>query len=325
MPIVNLTRGILLAGKAATADTFLGRMTGLLGTDQPDPLRALVFYTCRCVHTFGMQYPIDTVFFDREGTVVHLTPVLPPNRISPTVSSAHGVAEFAPGVLNGSNIRLGDRLRVSSDESFRGDLAGLRRVLRWPMNLALGVLWVILAESVYQRWAESGALISPGLALVNILLLLLFILRSESRETSRRIRDWVIPAVTIAFSLMLRPNPVDDDPLGGISTTLQMAGIIGMLGSLASLGRSFGIVPARRSIRRAGAYRIIRHPLYASELLFFFGFLLGNLTLFNVLALLVVLFGLVWRAGAEEKLLRENGEYARYMSEVKYRLIPGAY
>jgi uncharacterized protein len=132
--IINLTRGTLLAPRAAIAETALARMIGLLGTDRPDSSRALFLTPCRGIHTFGMRYPIDAAFLDREGTVVRLFLNLSPNRMTPIVFSAYSVAEFAPHVLYENNIRVGDRLQVEKDESFRDYAFVLRRIFRWPLK-----------------------------------------------------------------------------------------------------------------------------------------------------------------------------------------------
>ena len=56
-----------------------------------------------------------------------------------------------------------------------------------------------------------------------------------------------------------------------------------MIAALLSLQRSFGIVPANRGIREGGLYRIVRHPLYAAELLVFLGVVLVTPTPWNIL------------------------------------------
>ena len=78
-----------------------------------------------------------------------------------------------------------------------------------------------------------------------------------------------------------------------------------------------------QSVVSTGPYRYVRHPMYASMLLFFPGsaLLLGS---WWGLLLCVVLLGLlVWRISLEERML-ENGlaGYDEYARKVRYRLIP---
>jgi protein-S-isoprenylcysteine O-methyltransferase Ste14 len=78
-----------------------------------------------------------------------------------------------------------------------------------------------------------------------------------------------------------------------------------------------------QSVVSTGPYRYVRHPMYASTLLFFPGsaLLLGS---WLGLKFCVVLLGLlVWRIPLEERML-ENGldGYDEYERKVRYRLIP---
>lgn len=78
-----------------------------------------------------------------------------------------------------------------------------------------------------------------------------------------------------------------------------------------------------QSVVSTGPYRYVRHPMYASTLLFFPGsaLLLGSWWGLLLCALLLGL--LVWRIPLEERML-ENGlaGYDEYARKVRYRLIP---
>jgi protein-S-isoprenylcysteine O-methyltransferase Ste14 len=72
-----------------------------------------------------------------------------------------------------------------------------------------------------------------------------------------------------------------------------------------------------------GPYALVRHPMYATALLFLTGMplLLGSWTGFIGVGL--IFLGLALRSVAEENLLRrELPGYAAYMQKVRYRLIP---
>ena len=88
-----------------------------------------------------------------------------------------------------------------------------------------------------------------------------------------------------------------------------------------SLRRSFGIVPAHRGIRTGGLYNVVRHPLYASELVWFLGFAIDNPSGWNIglwLCDCVLQFS---RACAEERFLSVDPIYSQYRTRVRYRLI----
>ena len=73
-----------------------------------------------------------------------------------------------------------------------------------------------------------------------------------------------------------------------------------------------------------GPYAIVRHPMYGSIMLFFFGvpLLLGSWWGLVVAPLFAVLFAV--RTGIEERALSADlPDYADYAARVRYRLLPG--
>lgn len=73
----------------------------------------------------------------------------------------------------------------------------------------------------------------------------------------------------------------------------------------------------------SGPYRYVRHPMYATALIFFVGtsLLLGSW--YGLLLVLILVVGIAFRAVQEERTLQvELLGYDEYMGQVKYRLIP---
>ena len=58
--------------KAEVARTFLERAKGLIGRRSLEPGRGLLIPRCNCIHTFFMRFPVDAVFFDRQGNAVKI-------------------------------------------------------------------------------------------------------------------------------------------------------------------------------------------------------------------------------------------------------------
>lgn len=92
--------------------------------------------------------------------------------------------------------------------------------------------------------------------------------------------------------------------------------------TIISLNRSFALVAAKREIKTAWMYRIVRHPLYASYCLVFLGYMLTNTSLANVLVYLAAMIFLCLRIFREEKHIALDPVYREYMLKVHYRLIP---
>ncbi len=116
------------------------------------------------------------------------------------------------------------------------------------------------------------------------------------------------------------PSGADDAVLGQV---IQVAGLLLQLGASASLGRSFGLLPANRGIKSSGMYRIVRHPLYFSYLVTSIGYLLNNLSVRNLCVLAVGTGFQAIRIRYEERLLSSDPEYRTYVQSVRYRLLPG--
>ena len=189
--------------------------------------------------------------------------------------------------------------------------------------LALLLVW--FARNAYHQWTETGSLILLGLVLYNTLLVLVTATRRPSVSTSLRIRDWVAALLTVAISFQFRPEEWRQTGEQAAGVILQAVGLTIMGVAVMNLGRSFGIVPANRGVKRSGIYGCVRHPLYAGEILFFTGFLLTNFSRINVIVWFGVLCGLLIRAWAEENHLRQDLEYRAYLAAVPYRFFPGLF
>jgi protein-S-isoprenylcysteine O-methyltransferase Ste14 len=71
-----------------------------------------------------------------------------------------------------------------------------------------------------------------------------------------------------------------------------------------------------------GPYALVRHPMYATALLYLIGMPLLLGSWWGFLGTAIITFGIAWRAvGEENTLARELPGYADYMKRVRYRLI----
>ena len=89
------------------------------------------------------------------------------------------------------------------------------------------------------------------------------------------------------------------------------------------LGRSFAILPARRSIKQEFIYRVVRHPIYTTYILADFVFVLVVPSFRNALVW-VFSVGLFYaRARLEENILMHDPLYKEYVAKTKWRFFPG--
>jgi protein-S-isoprenylcysteine O-methyltransferase Ste14 len=95
------------------------------------------------------------------------------------------------------------------------------------------------------------------------------------------------------------------------------------LGSLLSLGKSFGIRPALRRLVTRGPYGVVRHPMYLSYVLGDVGYNLQEWNIGTVLLVVVGWTSLLYRIRAEERILSGDAGWRFYADRVRYRLLPG--
>ena len=107
-----------------------------------------------------------------------------------------------------------------------------------------------------------------------------------------------------------------------VSQTIMVIGICWQILSKIYLGRSFGLLPAHRSVVDTGPYRLIRHPIYFGYFINHVGFLLNQFSLYNLMILTIVYLFQFGRMYYEEKTLSRSEEYRQYKERVKKRFIP---
>jgi protein-S-isoprenylcysteine O-methyltransferase Ste14 len=75
-----------------------------------------------------------------------------------------------------------------------------------------------------------------------------------------------------------------------------------------------------------GPYALVRHPMYASALLYLFGTPLALGSYWGLVPFVFVIPFLAWRLFDEERMLTNELEgYSEYQQRVRYRLVPGVW
>ncbi len=115
----NQTRQVFLATSLALAHTHWSRLRGLLGTSSDDFRNGwgLWIHPCRGVHTLAMRFPIDVVYLNRAGTVVHVQHNLQPWRFSPIRMEAVSVLELPSHTVARTGTALGDSIEIKMKET----------------------------------------------------------------------------------------------------------------------------------------------------------------------------------------------------------------
>jgi protein-S-isoprenylcysteine O-methyltransferase Ste14 len=166
-----------------------------------------------------------------------------------------------------------------------------------------------------QWWAMAPILTQESL------LALLFLTRRPSTSTSTRPQDWIVAALGTFLPLTIRAGGA---PFA-LGPYVQLVGFAVSLTGLLSLNRSIGIVAANRGVKTGGAYRVVRHPMYAGHFVCLLGYVCTYPSLRNAAIVAATACALLARIAAEERVLRASKVYRWYARRVRYRLVPRLY
>lgn len=112
MIVRNLTLDIILSDHAELADTFLGRMRGLLGRSTFAEGEAMVITHCNSIHMFFMKFPIDVIFLDQDFRVVGEERHIRPFMMSPVYWTSERVVELPAGTLERTGTSIGNIIEI---------------------------------------------------------------------------------------------------------------------------------------------------------------------------------------------------------------------
>ncbi len=207
------------------------------------------------------------------------------------------------------------------------------------LGRTLMLLWL-----VYAIWVQFAGLMhvgssgeGPAMLVVEYAraaAMLVFSLLAASFTLTRRPAKAVaagieprISALLGSYLILLMPlMPPADIGLfwSYVGLGFMVVGLIASGYALSFLGRSYSIMASARKLVTAGPYGIVRHPLYACEIVLMTGVMILNFSAWSVLVeILAVLF--LWRRMVnEERILAqvfpEYAEYARHVPRVIPRL-----
>ena len=156
-------------------------------------------------------------------------------------------------------------------------------------------------------------------------------------ELERPVYVWIASLLFIAVCAWWRPiegiawRAAEGSTALGVLRAVQIAGICLTLGSAIILDfRELAGLRVRRSempteFSTIGPYGWVRHPIYAGWFLFVWA--ASPMTMTRVTFALVSCLYLLVAIPLEERTIRASsgGAYERYMSRVRWRLVPGVY
>ena len=111
--VVHDRSGIQLGERVVVADSWWGRLRGLVARPAMKSGDGMLLLQCGSVHTIGMVYPIDVAFLDAEGTIVRRIGRLGPCRVGLGGPEAVHALELPAGRLDETGTVPGVRLSWS--------------------------------------------------------------------------------------------------------------------------------------------------------------------------------------------------------------------
>ena len=171
-------------------------------------------------------------------------------------------------------------------------------------------------------YAELPLLVIQQAFFITYLLIALILLAARDRALSFTPKpvDYVYTLLGLGSPLLFQSTP--DDGRLFVGPLLEFAGLVLVVVAFLSLNRSFGLAPENRGIKTAGAYRLVRHPMYLGYILAEIGFVFVNPSLYNFFILAISVLFLLLRLRAEEQLLQQDRAYRTYSRRTRWKLVP---
>jgi protein-S-isoprenylcysteine O-methyltransferase Ste14 len=193
-------------------------------------------------------------------------------------------------------------------------------------DLAASAALALIGAGVLVRSspAERASPVVLLLVALNWTAAVLIFRRDHARaEASTKVAGASLPGVfvgTVAFALA---PPIVAWGLGPIVVALFGGAIA--VASLATLGKSFSILPAARAVVTHGPYRVVRHPAYFGELMIVAAAALARRDPVGAAILVVAVALIAVRVVLEERILATDEAYSAYVNKVRYRLLFGVW
>lgn len=196
------------------------------------------------------------------------------------------------------------------------------RLVNISIGILLSAVWIAFAVKHVSAFWDTGKAGFLLFCFSETLQAFFFLIRKAPKSVSVDPFDWVVGIAGTMIPLFFVPGGVVlwkyGEMLVFLGVTIQVLGLL-------SLNRSFALVAANREIKTRGLYAFIRHPMYASYLFLFSGYVLFNASLINLALVVLALSFLFLRLHQEEKHLSQDVKYQEYKSRVRSRLIPFVY
>ena len=115
--VYNKTKETFLAFRVDVADSFSGRLIGLLGKRSLKPDSGVWIVPANAIHTVGMMFSFDVVMIDKDFKVVSVKELVKPFRVILPKLRAESVIELPAHTIFKSRTEVGDQLIIDPYEA----------------------------------------------------------------------------------------------------------------------------------------------------------------------------------------------------------------
>jgi len=189
----------------------------------------------------------------------------------------------------------------------------------------VGTLFILLSISILVEFRRTGRITGLFFLVSEALVVVLTIVRRRAHLVDRSIGAAILTTLSVVGPPLLRPGTGASLAPDAFTVVLSCLGLALVILGKATLGRSFGIVPANRGIVARGPYTLVRHPIYAGYLISHLAVLLAYPRPVNVAIVVIADSALIWRALIEERVLACDSDYQAYCRRVSWHLVPGVF
>lgn len=189
----------------------------------------------------------------------------------------------------------------------------------------VGTLFALLTANLYQDFTRTGHFTGLLLLASESLIVVLTVFRRHASVVDRTAVTRAVTAISVVGPPLLRAGGAAPLLSDAVTSAASAAGLILVVLSKVTLGRSFGIVPANRGVVIRGPYRFVRHPIYVGYVVTHLAFVVAHPTAWNLAFAMVADTALIWRALLEERVLVGDGRYREYCRSVSWHFVPGLY
>lgn len=192
-------------------------------------------------------------------------------------------------------------------------------------RVVIGALFSLLAVNLLADFLHTGRITGLLMLVGESLVVVLTIVRRPAQAVDRSAVAGALTMASVVGPVLLRATDMSSVVPDSLTSVFSALGLALILVGKASLGRSFGLVPANRGVVVRGPYAVVRHPIYTGYLVTHVAFVVQHPSPWNACVLLMADSALVLRALREERVLSGDAEYQGYCRRVGWHLVPGIF